>query len=65
MTNKETGKLHLMLSPPVTFQHHFLEVMVEALYAIIIHLMIQYFHAPGNNHVRLQLNNSKIHEHEL
>jgi urease accessory protein UreE len=54
-----------MLSPPVTFQHHFLEVMVEALYAIIIHLMIQNSHALGNNHVRLQLNNSEIHQHKL
>lgn len=65
MTNKGNGKLHLMLSPRVTFQHYFLEVMAEALYAIITHLIIQYSHALRNNHVRLQHNNSKIHEHKL
>jgi len=33
-----------MLSPSVTFQHHCLETIVEALYGIIP-LIIQYFHA--------------------
>lgn len=65
MTNKENCKLHLMFLPSVTFQYHFFEVMAEALYAIIVHLMIHDSHALGNNHVRLQFNNSKIHQHKL
>lgn len=65
MTNKENGKLLLMFFLLVTSQHYFLEVMAEALYAIITHLIIQYSHALRNNHVRLQHNNSKIHEHKL